>query len=92
MKIGELASASGLTAKTIRYYELEGLLPRPPRTASGYRTYASGDLQRLGFVAKAKRIGLTLRQIKEVLLLNDRNEPPRAHVRTLLDENLAEID
>ena len=92
MKIGELAEASGLTARTIRFYELEGLLPRPPRTASGYRMYASGDLRRLGFVAKAKRVGLTLREIKEILLLNDRDEPTCGHVRTLLDEKLAEID
>ena len=61
MKIGELARASGLTTKTIRYYELEGLLPRPPRTATGYRMYASGDVQRLRFVASANRVGLTLR-------------------------------
>ena len=92
MKIGELAKASGLTAKTIRFYESEGLLPRPPRTASGYRMYASGDLQRLGFVANAKLVGLTLREIKEILLLNDRDEPTCGHVRNLLDEKLAEID
>lgn len=73
-------------------FQYTGLLPRPPRTASGYRVYASGDLQRLGFVAKAKRVGLTLREIKEILLLNDRDEPTCGHVRTLLDEKLAEID
>ena len=92
MKIGELAKASGLTTKTIRFYESEGLLPLPPRTASGYRMYGGNDLQRLGFVAKAKRVGLTLREIKEVLLLSDRDEPTCGHVRTLLDEKLAEID
>ena len=92
MKIGELAKVSGLTTKTIRFYESEGLLPQPPRTASGYRMYAQGDLQRLGFVSKAKRVGLTLREIKEILLLNDRDEPTCGHVRTLLDEKLAEID
>jgi DNA-binding transcriptional MerR regulator len=92
VKIGELARASGLTTKTIRYYELEGLLPQPPRTASGYRMYANGDLQRLSFVARAKRVGLTLREIREILLLSDRDEPTCGHVRSLLDEKLAEID
>ena len=63
MKIGELAGATGLTPKTIRFYEAEGLIPDPPRTASGYRAYTEPDVARLGFIVKAKRLGLSERMI-----------------------------
>ncbi|MCI0438955.1 MAG: heavy metal-responsive transcriptional regulator [Chloroflexi bacterium] len=92
MKIGELANATGLTAKTIRFYEDEGLLPPAPRTSSGYRIYGDEDVVRLEFVRKAKRLGLTLEDIKSILRLHDSSEPTCAHVRSLLDEKLAEVD
>lgn len=92
MKIGELATATGLTAKTIRFYEDAGLLPPAPRTSSGYRIYGGGDVARLEFVRKAKRLGLTLGDIKGILRLHDRSEPTCAHVRSLLDDKLAEAD
>lgn len=50
MRTGALASASGLTAKTIRFYEQAGLLPEPPRTASGYRDYPPQAAHRLAFI------------------------------------------
>ena len=58
MKIGELAKATGLSTKTIRFYEAEGLIPEPPRTDSGYRAYAESDVAKLAFVLKAKRLGI----------------------------------
>ena len=89
MKIGQLASATGLTAKTIRFYEGEGLIPDPPRTHSGYRTYADSDVTRLEFILKAKRLGLSLDEIKGILRLHDRSEPTCMHVRALLEEKVA---
>ncbi len=92
MKIGELARTTGLSAKTIRFYEAEGLIPEPPRTGSGYRAYAEPDLARLGFIIKAKRLGLSLDEIKGILKLHERNEPTCVHVRSLLEEKLAQIE
>ncbi len=92
MKIGELAKATGLTTKTIRFYEEERLLPDPVRTPSGYRVYGSNDIARLEFVRKAKTLGLSLIEIKSVLLVHDRKEPTCAHVCSLLDAQIAQVD
>ena len=92
MKIGELAKATGLSTKTIRFYESEGLIPNPPRTGSGYRAYDEPDVARVGFIRKAKRLGLTLDDIKGILQLHDRSEPTCVHVRSLLDEKLVQIE
>ena len=92
MKIGELASATGLSTKTIRFYESEGLIPDPPRFTSGYRSYAHSDVARLEFILKAKRLGLSLDEIKGILKLHDRSEPTCVHVRSLLQDKVAQID
>ncbi len=92
MKIGELAKATNLSTKTIRFYESEGLIPDPPRTNSGYRSYTDSDLVRLEFILKAKRLGLSLDEIKGILKLHDRSEPTCVHVRSLLQEKVAQID
>ena len=92
MKIGELARRSGVTAKTIRFYESEGLLRDPPRTFSGYRAYAEEDAARLEFILEAKRVGLSLENIKGILALHDRKEPTCVHVLALLEEKLEQVD
>ena len=92
MKIGELAKATNLSTKTIRFYESEGLIPDPPRTISGYRAYADSDVARLEFILKAKRLGLSLVEIKGILRLHDRSEPTCVHVRSLFAEKVAQIE
>ena len=92
MKIGELAKATGLTTKTIRFYEGQELLREPPRTLSGYREYGPQDLARLEFIRKAKRLGLSLEEIKGILQLHYSQEPTCVHVRSLLDQKLIQID
>lgn len=92
MKIGEVAKATGLSAKTIRFYEGEGLIPEPPRTGSGYRAYSEPDVARLAFILKAKRLGLSLDEIKGILQLHDLSEPTCVHVRSLLEEKVAQIE
>jgi DNA-binding transcriptional MerR regulator len=91
-RIGELAAALGLNPKTIRYYEQIGLLPEPQRTSSGYRRYGQDDLERLRFIGKAKAIGLTLEEIKQVLTIRRDGKAPCEHVRALLEQKLAAID
>jgi MerR family copper efflux transcriptional regulator len=67
MTIGELASAAGVNVETIRFYEREGILPEPPRTPTGYRQYSDADRWRLSFIQRGKALGLTLREIAELL-------------------------
>lgn len=92
LKIGQVANATSLTTKTIRYYELLGLLPKPARTESGYRAYGNTDVERLKFIRKAKGLGLSLTEIKDILALHDRKLRPCIHVLALLDKKLEEID
>ena len=92
MKIGELANATGLTTKTIRYYELNRLLEEPRRTDSGYRLYDSEDVERLEFIKKAKSLGLSLEEIRDILLLYEQRQSPCVHVLALLDQKLKQVD
>jgi len=91
-RIGELAAEFGLNPKTIRYYEAIGLLPAPRRSAAGYRQYGDAARDRLRFVAKSKAIGLSLREIGEILALRDGGAEPCPHVRHLLDRKLEAVE
>ena len=93
LKIGELATRCGVSRDTIRFYEREGLLPRPGRTPSQYRVYDSRDEARLHFVRQAQAIGLTLKDIRE-LLRNEQVQHPGEcrRVAALLRERIAAID
>src|SRR4051794_12484012 len=92
MRIGDLAAASGLTTKTIRYYEHAGLLPAPPRTPGGYRDYCEQAIARLAFIRDAQSAGLTLAEIRSVLDLRDSGKAPCDHVTALIKQHLHEID
>ena len=69
LKIGELARQTGLAIKTIRYYERRGLLEQPSRTEAGYRVYGPEEVARLQFIQRAKLLGLTLEEIRELVEL-----------------------
>jgi DNA-binding transcriptional MerR regulator len=69
LKIGEVAYQTGLSIKTIRYYERRGLLEQPPRTEGGYRLYGPEEVARLQFIQRAKLLGLTLEEIRELVEL-----------------------
>ena len=92
LRIGELASELDLNPKTVRYYEEIGLLPQPERTESRYRLYDKLDQDRLRFIRKAKAIGLSLNEIKEILGLRDSGEQPCEHVLSLLDHKLVKVE
>ncbi|MFE0130954.1 heavy metal-responsive transcriptional regulator [Streptomyces sp. NPDC059037] len=92
MRIGELATASGVTTKTIRFYEQAGLVPEPPRTSGGYRDYPGESLTRLAFIRDAQHAGLTLAEIRGILALRDSGRAPCDHVSDLIGEHLEEID
>jgi DNA-binding transcriptional MerR regulator len=67
MTIGRIASAAGVSIDTLRFYERQGLLAKPRRSYSGYRNYSDDVLDRLRFIGDAKRLGFTLKEIKELL-------------------------
>ena len=70
MQIGELARRLATSVATVRYYERLGLLPPPPRTESGRRTYDDDDLRRLAFVRHGRALGFTLEDIRTLLALS----------------------
>jgi MerR family copper efflux transcriptional regulator len=92
MRIGEVTTRSGVPVKTIRYYEEIGVLTEPRRTASGYRDYEFGAVERLGFIRASRAFGLSLGEIREVVAYRDRGEVPCAHVLDLLRRHSREID
>jgi MerR family transcriptional regulator, copper efflux regulator len=94
LKIGELSRQTGLSIKTIRYYESRGLLEQPPRTEGGYRLYGPKEVARLKFVQRAKLLGLTLEEIRELVVLavqcNEGEIVPR--LEEVLEAKLAETE
>lgn len=66
-QIGELASRSGVTPDTLRYYERLGLLPKPHRTSGGFRVYSADTVEWLRFIKQAQTLGFTLREVRDLL-------------------------
>lgn len=91
MLIGEVSAATGVDNQTIRFYERQGLLPAPDRTANGYRTYDSATVDRLRFIRAAQSVGLALAEIAQVLNLRDAGQTPCTHVSLALEQKLAEV-
>ena len=91
ISIGALARRSGVQAETIRYYETEGLMPRPERTASGYRLYDTSDVERLSFIRQARELGFKLDAVRRLLGLADRKVDTCDEVRELAGTHLAEV-
>ena len=92
MRIGELAGETGITAKTVRYYEGMGLLPEPPRETSGYRRYGPDDLSRLRFIVGAKQLGLSLVEIGDVLDVSGPHAVSCPHVLKMLEARRDRIE
>jgi MerR family Zn(II)-responsive transcriptional regulator of zntA len=92
VRIGEVAAATGITTKTLRFYEQAGLLQPAARTPSGYRRYAPEVVERLHFIRRSQGTGLTLAQIQTILHIRDDGHAPCAQVERLLADRLAVID
>lgn len=90
--IGQVARQTGINPKTIRYYEEIGLLPRPRRGDNNYRVYSEDTVIRIKFIKKAKSLGFTLKEIKEILALRDRGFKPCSHVRSLLKQRIFDVE
>lgn len=92
MKIGELGKQCRVNIDTIRYYERQGLLPQPQRRTSGYRHYSSSDVERLRFVRRAKALGFTLEEIKELLAISDHREDDMADLKAAAAAKLNDVE
>lgn len=92
MKIGQLAQHAEVNIDTVRYYERQGLLPPPARQASGYRRYDETDVARLRFVRRAKALGFTLVEIRELLELSGRREDDMGSLKATASEKLADVE
>lgn len=90
--IGRAAAAAGLTPKAVRLYEARGLVPIPTRTASGYRLYTASDIAQMRFIAAARRLGLHLDQVADILVTARGGQRPCRTARAFLDQRIGEID
>ncbi|XYH92928.1 MerR family transcriptional regulator [Sorangium sp. So ce1128] len=91
MKIGEAAARAGLSPKTIRYYESIGLVGEPARGASSYRDYGEADVERLMFLRRARTLGFSVEQCRELLALHGNSGRASADVRAVAQRHLREM-
>jgi len=89
---GELARQCGVNLETIHFYERQGLLPKPPRTGSGYRMFPSESARRVRFIKSGQELGFTLREIGELLALRFDPETSCGDVRRRAEEKLADVE
>lgn len=91
LKIGELAKRAGCSVETIRYYEREGLLPAPARSAGNYRLYGGAHINRLQFIRHCRSLDMTLDEIRTLLKFRDTPEDDCSEVNTLLDKHIGHV-
>lgn len=92
LTIGQVARRSGVGIETVRFYEREGLLAKPARTASGYRQFDENVITRLRFIQRAKELGFTLNEIKELLSLRVDAETSCEDVRARAEAKIADVE
>ena len=92
LSIGHLAKATDTKVETIRYYERIGLLPLPARTAGNYRVYSQTHFHRLSFIRRARHLGFSIEQVRDLLGLSDERDRPCEAVDAIAREHLAAVD
>lgn len=90
--IGKLAKATGTAVETVRYYEKIGLMPSVSRTAGNYRSYGPAEVDRLGFIRRARDLGFSIEQVRALLSLADDRDRECGDVDRLAKQHLAEVD
>jgi MerR family mercuric resistance operon transcriptional regulator len=86
-----LARATGCNLETIRYYEKIGIMPDPPRSAKGYRSYDDTHVRRLKFVMRSRDLGFSLEEVRGLLGLVDKQTQTCAEVQTMAEAHLEEV-
>lgn len=92
LTIGQVAKRAGIGVETVRFYEREGLLEEPQRRPSGYRQFDKQIVERLLFIRRAKELGFTLKEIKELLSLRLDPSTTCADVKTRAEAKIADIE
>ena len=92
LKIGAVAERGGVSLQTIRYYEREGLLPEPPRLASGYRMFPEIAVRRVRFIKRAQELGFSLAEIRDLLSLRDDAGAGARQMRERAKAKIADIE
>lgn len=92
MTIGQVARQTGVSVETIRYYEKEGLVDEPERNPSGYRQYPAETIKRILFIQRAKAIGFTLREIHDLLSIQEKPEACCGDLLSRAESKMAEIE
>lgn len=92
LKIGEVAERGGVNLQTIRYYEREGLLPEPPRLASGYRIFPEGAVRQVRFIKRAQELGFSLAEIRDLLSLREHADAGAQQMRERAKVKIADIE
>lgn len=92
LTIGAVAKRVGVAIDTIRFYEREGLLPEPPRRASGYRSYDESAIAQLRFIRRAKDLGFMLEEIRELLALSHDRKKGVGAVKKRAADRLVALD
>ncbi len=92
LNIGAVSKRTGIKIPTIRFYEAEGLIDAPPRTASGRRLYADEEVRRLSFIRHARALGFELNDIRSLLDLSDHPERPCGEADRIAQRHLDDVD
>ena len=92
LKIGDVAEQGGVNLQTIRYYEREGLLPEPPRLASGYRMFPETAVRRVRFIKRAQELGFSLAEIRDLLSLRENAEAGAHDMRDRAKAKVADLE
>ena len=92
IRIGDLAKRSGCEVVTIRYYEKEGLLPKPARSGGNFRLYGDAHIERLQFIRHCRSLDMTLSEIRALLGLRDNPMQDCGEVNALLDTHIQQVE
>lgn len=92
LTIGRLAQSAGVNLETVRYYERIGLMPPPPRTHGGHRSYAPEHVQRLRFIRRSRELGFGLDAIRRLIALSEPGVQACCEVRDMARDHVASID
>ncbi|GEN28157.1 hypothetical protein HVA01_18030 [Halovibrio variabilis] len=91
MKVNELAKRAGVTAETVRHYAREQLLAPERHPDNGYQLFSDTDLERLHFIQRARKLGFSVAEIREILAHADQGDSPCPLVRDLLASRLPQV-
>ena len=92
MNISAVAKATGLTTKTIRYYEQQGLIPPAARQHNGYRDYSELHIRELNFISQARELGFSLKECADLLTLYRDSDRKSADVKAMALNKLADVE